>query len=142
MREAMISGAMTKPIDFEALFRAAESGMMILDRAYRVVEMNPYFCEMTGADRDALLGVAILDAYPETNARRRLFEAAYATAFAGEPEVLERQFYSIRDDPEDPSTAQDRWWTVRISPLPGPTGAIDHIVIVAEDQTAEVMLNG
>lgn len=125
-------------LDFGAVFRTASSPLAVLDRMYRFVEVAPFFCNSVGAERDHLLGASILDAFPETGERHAQFTAAYERGFAGESVVLERQYYSLREDAADPETAVDRWWTVHITPLPGASGRIDHIVLVADDRTAEV----
>ena len=124
-------------IDYRAIFDTADAMIAVIDRDHRLLDVNPRFCEVTGAERDAILGRPILEAFPESEANRRRIAEVYDRAFAGERAVVERAAYALRAPGAAPGERTERWWTVRCAPLPEPAGPVARIVLVIEEVTEE-----
>lgn len=122
----------------DALLEAIPVAVAILDRDYVIRFANPMFGEMTNMDHRAVVGRSILNAYPEDPQTQERFAAAYEVAFSGEPCVVDKARYRIAASSSSDAPIEERWWTVRCAPLPPSDGAIQRIVIVVEDRTAEV----
>ena len=86
--------------------------------------------------RDALLGRYVFDVFPETDARRTIFEQAFLNALRGETNLVVKQPFSI----PDPRTGELRevWWTCHHFPVFDGNGQIVAMMQKAEDVTAAV----
>lgn len=124
-------------IDFETIFEASMGPQAVLDRGYRFIAVNQAFCDITGVDKADLLGVAVLEAFPEDVEQRDVLTAIFERAFAGE-RISERVHYAVRRDKDDPASACERWWNLKVAALPTRSGAPELIVQTVEDCTAEV----
>ncbi len=121
-------------MDFRTLFEALPSPFMVLDTNLRFVEMNPRYLEVTGRERDDLIGTYVFDAFPESPEREAIFRDAFQRALAGEENMLEREPFSI---PDENGGMREVVWRCTHSPIRDANGAVTHLVQNAVDITVE-----
>lgn len=120
----------------DEIFDAAPVPLVVLDERHRIVALNPMFRSMLPTPDDAV-GRGLLDVFPEADERRARFFEAYDRSLAGATVVLDRELYRVQVPDGAPDEFEDRWWTVRISPLDHPDGR--RILLVIEDRTPEML---
>lgn len=115
-----------------AAVRDSSSGMAILGvegDGHRIRFVNPAFCEVTGFEERDLLGAPldILHGEMTDQGRRRAVDDALE---AGRP--LAERLLSVRADGEA------FWNELRLSPVPGPDGGVDAVLVFIEDVSERV----
>ena len=124
-------------IDFGLLFDQISAPCAILDDQLRFVEANQLYLKTLLRTRDELIGVSVLEAFPETPERQALIEDLFRRALQGEANTLSEIVYRI---PElaDENRMREIWWSVHSSPIPDANGHIRHFALRVEDVTEEV----
>ena len=114
-----------------AFFNAVESPLLVIDRDFTVLNVNPCYCRSLGVMRSDMIGANLFSVFPESERRVGFFKATFSRAFAGEPVEVTRIEYVV-----DGAT---RFFSVRASPayLPGES-LPSWLIVVVEDETAIV----
>jgi two-component system, OmpR family, phosphate regulon sensor histidine kinase PhoR len=107
---------------FVRLARALPIGVVLVDAQSRIEFANPAAGAIFGFDLDRVTGAHVIEAVPNVEIERRIGDA-----FAGEASVAPLSL-----------SAQDggRVYRVSVYPLTGENGAMEHVVVLADDQTA------
>ena len=126
---------LTDAIDYSALFQAAPSPFMILDRELRYLDANECYLQVVGATIEDLRGRFVFDVFPETDERREKFGNAFRRALEGEANTLRRELYQI---PDGQGGKREIWWTCHHIPVVDREGRVRGVLQKALDVTAEV----
>lgn len=127
--------SVTPAIDFSTVFSLLSVPCAILDRDLRFVAVNDLYQATLLRRREQLIGLSVLDAFPEVPERQKMIETLFRKALAGEAGSLREIVYRI---PGEDGDMEEIWWTVHASPVPGPDGSVDHFALRVEDVTSEV----
>lgn len=120
-------------IDFQAVFAALPSPYMLLDRDLRYVAANSAYLETTSRSLDELLGMFVMDAFPNPGEEgRRLRESFEKVLTTGKSDTLAYLPYPIRQ-PDGSFT--DRYWTCVHTPLLAEDGSVAFVMQNTVDVT-------
>ncbi len=129
---------MSLDIDFVDLFARMPSPYMMLDHELRYIDVSESYLAIVGRQRSELLGQSVFDVFPETPARRALFEDAFRRALAGEANAVIRQRYDIARPASQGGGLKTTIWTTHHVPVHDSSGAIIGMLQRALDVTSEV----
>jgi two-component sensor histidine kinase len=120
-------------IDFQAVFAALPSPYMLLDHELRYVAANGAYLETTSRTLDELLGVYVMDAFPNPGEEgRRLRESFEKVLATGESDTLAYLPYPIR---QPDGSFIDRYWTCVHTPLLASDGSVAFVMQNTVDVT-------
>jgi len=128
----MIFGEVVNRVNFEAVFNSLPTPTMVMDADFNIVAMNEAYLEVTGRERDSLLGVNVFEAFPaEGESRRRLQESFERVRDEGVADVLPVLHYPIAgvDGPEQ------RSWSCTHVPILDADGKVAFLVQNTQDIT-------
>jgi PAS domain S-box-containing protein len=130
------------PVDFERLFAAVPSALLLLDLDLTVVDVNPAYCALLGRRRADLLGRSAFELFPENpddpdadgaKAVRASFEAARDT---GQVQAMPLQRYDVAVTVGGPYVP--RYWSIVNAPIVDEGGKTVLLLNRVEDVTAYV----
>jgi PAS domain S-box-containing protein len=119
-------------MDFEAVFNSLPTPTMVMDADFNIVAMNQAYLEVTGRERESLLGLNVFVAFPsEGESRRRLQDSFERVRDKGVADVLPVLHYPIvgADGPEE------RAWSCTHVPIRGADGTVAFLVQNTQDIT-------
>jgi PAS domain S-box-containing protein len=117
-------------MDFEAVFNSLPTPTMVMDTDFNIVAMNEAYLDVTGRERESILGVNLFKAFPaEGESRRRLQESFERVRDLGVTDVLPVLHYPI------PGAAgfEQRAWSCTHVPVRGADGTVAFLVQNAQD---------
>lgn len=128
------------PLDYERLFRAGPSPVLVLDAGLLIVAVTDPYLQATMTERAAILGRHLFDVFPDPDdagatgvtTLRGSLERVLSTRRA---DVMAVQKYDIR---QPDGTFEERHWSPVNVPVLGPDGAVVYILHKVEDVTAFV----
>ncbi|MEI9990076.1 MAG: ATP-binding protein [Rhizomicrobium sp.] len=132
------------PVDFKALFEKSPGLYLVLDPDLRIVAASDAYCHAMRIARDAVLGLNVLDVFPENP------DGEGANAVAEFRASIERVFrlrrsdsmpisrYDIRLPPSEGGGRAERHWSPRNVPILDDAGEIRWIVHRVYDVTSAV----
>ena len=82
-------------IDFLQVFAKTPTPLMMLNQDLVFVFANEAYLETTGCKMSEIRGRQVFEAFPETEERMALFEAAFRKALAGTPNKLTTEPFAI-----------------------------------------------
>ena len=131
--------------DFRRLFESAPGSYLVLAPDLTIVAASDAYLRATMTTRDAILGRALFDVFPDNpddpaatgvgNLRASLERVLASRA----PDAMAVQKYDIRR-PEADGGFEERFWSPVNSPVLGPAGEIAYIIHRVEDVTDFVRL--
>jgi serine phosphatase RsbU (regulator of sigma subunit) len=132
------SGEQTQ-VDHAALFAAAPTPYVVVDRDLVIVEANRAYCAIVGRRRDELVGLSMFDAFPhnpgdpENDGVANLRASMERARDTGRPDTMAVQKYDI----EDPVSGEfvERYWSPMNVPVLGTDGAVALILHRTEEVT-------
>jgi PAS domain S-box-containing protein len=128
----MIFGEVVNRMNFEAVFNSLPTPTMVMDADFNIVAMNEAYLEVTGRERESLLGLNVFEAFPaEGESRRRLQESFERVRDQGVADVLPVLHYPIAgaDGPEQ------RAWSCTHVPILDADGKVAFLVQNTQDIT-------
>ncbi len=126
----MIFGEVVNRMDFEAVFNSLPIPTMVMDADFNIVAMNEAYLEVTGRERESLLGVNVFKAFPaEGESRRRLQESFERVRDQGVADVLPVLHYPIAGA----GGPEQRAWSCTHVPIRGADGKVAFLVQNTQD---------
>ncbi len=128
----MIFGEVVNRVNFEAVFNSLLIPTMVMDADFNIVATNEAYLEVTGRERESLLGRNMFEAFPaEGESRRRLQESFERVRDEGVADVLPVLHYPIAgaDGPEQ------RTWSCTHVPILDADGKVAFLVQNTQDIT-------
>ncbi len=126
----MIFGETVNRMDFEAVFNSLPVPTMIMDADFTIVAVNEGYLEVTGRERDSLIGFNVFKAFPaEGEGRRRLQESFERVRDQGVTDVLPVLHYPI----PGVGGPEQRAWSCTHVPLLGADGKVAFIMQNTQD---------
>lgn len=131
--------AKDRTTDFEAVFRASRSALLILDTDLKIVDANPAYLRATARDHDELVGRRFFEAFPENPDAAQGDGAAELTASLrrvlerAEPDAVPFLRYDI--PAVDGAGFTERYWSAFTSPLRDHGGTLAALLHQVEDVT-------
>ena len=113
---------------FQAIFEGAAIGIDIFDPNGRFIEINQKFCDILGYSWSELQGHSCLDLTHPDDIQLTLDNLEYICSGKGSSCSFEKRFIN--------KEGNIVWTNLTISPLPEPSGEINHLIAVVEDITA------
>ncbi|MGI5466265.1 ANTAR domain-containing protein [Streptomyces sp. CA-132043] len=132
--------AQSRTTDFEAVFRASRSALLILDTELLIVDANPAYLKVTARSHTDLLGRRIFEAFPHHPDAARGDGAARLTASLrrvlrrAEPDAVPFLRYDIASPDRDGDLAE-RHWSAFTTPLRNHDGTVAALLHQVEDIT-------
>ncbi|HYP15875.1 MAG TPA: PAS domain S-box protein [Opitutus sp.] len=134
--------------DFQTLFHSTPDAYLIVraEEPFTITAVNDAYLRATMTRRDQILGQPLFEVFPDNPATpailsgrvlRDSLDQVVATRCRHE---MPPTRYDIRRPAADGGAFEERFWRVCNIPLPGPSGAIAHILHRVEDVTAMVHL--
>ncbi|MET7905136.1 SpoIIE family protein phosphatase [Streptomyces sp. NPDC005355] len=130
-------------IDYEALFEAIPSPILVLSPDLMIVAVNAAYLRVTRRTREDLLGRYVFDAFPdnpahpETTSTRNLEASLRRVLRTGERDAIGLEKYDI-PVPDAEGGFEERYWSQINMPVRGRAGTVELIVHRVEDVTAFV----
>ncbi|GAB2910767.1 hypothetical protein GCM10027047_06250 [Rhodococcus aerolatus] len=125
--------------DRSRVLDALPDAIVVLDRDLLVVDANATYTGLLGLELPDLVGrpvASLLEPRDEDPDAGDRMLAGYAEVLrTGSTTVLGVARYDF-PDPDDPSRLAVRYWSVEVSPLTGPDGALEALVHRARDVTS------
>lgn len=127
-------------LDYRPVFEAVPAPCLLIDADLTIVDANDAYLRELRRDRQALVGRAVFDAFPD--GPQPLNGAALATSMrgvlsSGRPDELPLLEYGV--EPEVGSgTWTRRWWRVVNTPVRAPDGSVVGLLNTVEDVTSAV----
>lgn len=123
---------LVKRMDFEAVFNSLPTPTMVMDANFNIVAMNQAYLDVTGRDRESLLGVNVFTAFPgEGEGRRRLQDSFERVRDQGVADALPVLEYPIRGE----NGFEQRSWSCAHVPVFGADGKVALLVQNTQDIT-------
>jgi PAS domain S-box-containing protein len=119
-------------IDFLQVFAATPTPLMMLNQDLVIVFANEAYLETTGCMMSEIQGRYVFEAFPETEERMALFEAAFRKALAGTPNKLTTEPFAI---PVDGGGTREIVWTCTHEPIRDARGDVAFVLQNAVDIT-------
>ncbi len=113
---------------FRAIFEGAAIGIDIFDSNGRFIEINQKFCDILGYSWSELQGHSCLDLTHPDDIQLTLDNLEYICSGKGSSCSFEKRFIN--------KEGNIVWTNLTVSPLPDPSGEINHLIAVVEDITA------
>jgi PAS domain S-box-containing protein len=132
----------TPELDFERIFDATPSALMVLDHELRYVAANAEYVRVTATNLDALLGKRIFDLFPNdendpnnlpAQMLRRSLERVLAT---GQRDHLALIPYKVPMEVDGEVRTVERFWSATHTPIHGSNGKLAFILQHTVDVTA------
>lgn len=138
---------LAKTIDLVAAFDASPNPYMLLDRDLRFAGMNQAYLNVTGRQRDELIGKHVMEVFgpesdgPSDRNSRRLQASFLKVLDQGEPDHIALLHYPIKATGADGAVEfRDRYWTCTHTPIKNEAGDVTHILQHTSDVTD--LING
>lgn len=112
-------------IDFLQVFAATPTPLMMLDRDLVIMFANEAYLETTGCTMSEIQGRFVFEAFPETEERMALFEAAFRKALAGTPNKVTTEPFAI---PTNGGGTREIVWTCSHEPIRDAHGDIAFVL--------------
>ncbi|WP_205326704.1 SpoIIE family protein phosphatase [Glycomyces sp. YM15] len=125
-------------LDYVALFEAMPAPCVVVTPDLVIAAANPAYVEATGKNLDELIGRPLFDVFPdpEASGERNVKSSLKWVMENGKRHTMALQKYDVPI--EGTSKFEERWWSLINSPVAGPDGPVEWILIRAEDVTAFV----
>ncbi|MET8584155.1 SpoIIE family protein phosphatase [Streptomyces collinus] len=130
-------------IDYAAAFAALPSPCLVLGTDLVIADANRAFCEVTGRDRDELVGQYLFDTFPDNPADAEaggvttLKASLHRVLASGQTDHMALQKYDIPVS-GSPGVFKERWWTAINVPVLQ-DGKVAWIIHRSEDMTEVVL---
>lgn len=123
---------LVKRMDFEAVFNCLPTPTMVMDANFNIVAMNQAYLDVTGRDREGLLGLNVFTAFPAGGeSRRQLQESFERVRNQGVADALPVLNYPISGE----NGLEQRSWSCTHVPLFGADGKVAFLVQNTQDIT-------
>jgi serine phosphatase RsbU (regulator of sigma subunit) len=135
-----------REIDYEAVYRALPSPILVMTREFIIVDVNEAYVRTVQRSLGDLLGRAVFEVFPDNptdtgaSGARNLTASLERVMATGEPDTIAVLRYDV-EVPGRPGEFAERYWNVINSPVPGPGGEVSLIVNRVEEVT-ELVLRG
>jgi hypothetical protein len=102
------------------------------------MDVNRAHLKLTGRSRDDLLGVNVLDAFPDNPAEpgiggsSSLRDSVLRAVETGRPDVMGVQRYDV-EATSKPGIFEERYWCPVNTPVRGPGGEVECVIHVVEE---------
>ncbi|HEX3748836.1 MAG TPA: ATP-binding protein [Bryobacteraceae bacterium] len=132
--------------DFRALFGAAPGLNLVLSPDLRIVAVTDAYLRATMTTREAILGRGIFEAFPdnpndpEATGVNNLRASLNSVLESGRADTMAVQKYDVRRPDAEGGGFEERYWSPRNYPVPGPDGRLQFIIHRVEDVTEFVRL--
>ena len=133
-------------VDYEAVFNTAPGSYLLLTPDLTIVAVNDAYLAATMTSREAILGRALFDVFPDDPADPaatgvRNLRASLERAIAGRrPDRMPVQRYPIRRPAEAGGGFEERFWSPLNTPVIGSDGRVRYVIHWVEDVTELVRL--
>ena len=129
-------------VDFERLFAAVPSALLVMDLDLRILDANPAYCRLLGRSRDDMLGHRFYELFPDNpddvnaDGVKAVLTSLEATRDTGEVQSLPLQRYDILDT--DTGRYVKRYWSIVNSPVRDRDGELVLLLNRVEDVSSYV----
>ncbi len=144
-RQALLERELQASHYYRSLFESAPGAYLVLTpHDYRIVAVSEAYLRVTMTRREALMDVALFDAFPDDPLRPdaestlRLRQSLERVVRDKRADVMPVHCFPIRQPVEHGGDFEVRYWSLVNSPVLGPDGATAFIIHRAEDVTAYV----
>ena len=134
----------TAEVDYRAFLNALPTACVLLDADLVVTQASAAFLSLTGRTREQVVGRPFLSSFPDrpgapgaVEARCSLEESARRALLTGSPDELEAVRYDIEEQAGS-GRFEERWWSVRNTPVPDGDGTPRLVLNSVEDVTLVV----
>ncbi|QKW08505.1 SpoIIE family protein phosphatase [Streptomyces sp. NA04227] len=134
-------------IDYTAVFRALPGAVALLDARFVYIDVNTEFLQLTGREREQVVGHYIFDVFPEnpddqtshgvSNVKASLTRALKT----GERDSMALQRYDV-ERPDRPGVWEERYWSPVNIPVRGPDGRVALLLHRSEEVTELIRARG
>ncbi|MER5183520.1 SpoIIE family protein phosphatase [Streptomyces sp. NPDC002896] len=134
-------------IDYEGVFQALPSAVLLLDPDLVIAEANPAYERVSGRPRDRLVGRHVFDMFPDNPAdpaasgTRNLRASLQRVAATGERDSMALQRWDVQV-PDRPGVFEERYWSTVNTPVLDQDGKVVLIVHRVEEVTELVRARG
>ena len=142
-----VAGAAGLSADFQILFHASPAPYLVVTPPeFTIIAANDAYLRATLTEREAILGRALFDVFPDDPADpdatgvRNLRASLERVAGGRRPDRMAVQKYPIRRPEAAGGGFEERWWSPLNVPVPGPQGEVVAIIHHVEDVTELVRL--
>ncbi len=126
--------AASEAIDYQAIFDAIPTPVMIMDRELTIIDMNAAYLDVVGRGRDKLVGRNVFEAFPGSGEALRIMrDSIQRVVRTGEVDVLPVLFYPIPS--ADETASEERFWSVSHMPIRDRDGSVVSILQNTQDVT-------
>jgi len=128
----------TSQVDYISVFQNVPVPVLLLTTDLTVMDVNRAHLRLTGRSRDDLLGVNVLDAFPDNPAEpgiagtSSLRDSVLRAVETGRPDVMGVQRYDV-EATSKPGTFEERYWCPVNTPVRGPGGEVEYVIHVVEE---------
>ncbi len=123
-------------IDFRAVFDSLTIPTMLLDHELRYVDMNRAYLDTTMRTRESLIGVYVMDAFPNEGPNGVRLERSFRKVRdEGVVDVLPWLHYAIALPPERGGGYDDRYWSCTHIPIRDAKGKVAYVLQHTQDVT-------
>ncbi|MGE5537483.1 MAG: PAS domain-containing protein [Gemmatimonas sp.] len=122
-------------------FEAAPHGYLLLDRGFRIVDVNPMYARLTMTDPEAILGRQMFDVFPDNPADPEAdgvakLAASFDRVVSGKRiDKMHWQRYDVRDRNGE---FVERHWSPVNAPVLDDNGEVEYLIHSVDDVTAAV----
>jgi len=132
-------------LDYAAVFAAMPNPCVVVRGDFEIVAANPAYTEATGKQPGDLIGKQLFEVFPDRDpdihGERNVSSSLRRVIETGQRHTMALQRYDVPIEGE-PGAFEERWWALINSPIPGPDGTVDWVLIRAEEVTEFVQRYG
>lgn len=130
-------------IDFEAVFKACQAPSVLLTPDFVMVAANDAYVQLADRSLEELLGRNLFAVFPanphppdapEVQGADILRDSLEQAVVTGKPNAMPLQRYDV-EAPGKPGTFEERYWNTVNTPVLGPDGAVEWIILSTEEIT-------
>lgn len=134
-------------IDYRAVFQAHPGAVALLTPDLVYADVNEAFLALSGRTREQIVGRFLFDVFPDrpgdpsADGVRNLSASLRRVVESGERDSMALQRYDV-ENPEQPGTWEERWWSPVNVPVKGPDGSVALLLHRVEDVTGLMRARG
>lgn len=128
-------------LDYRRIFESASTLFIILDKQFKIVDVNQSFLKATMVERDNVIGCGVFDVFPDNPDDPHangvsIISASLERVLRNKiTETIAVQKYDIQRPAIFGGGFEERYWSSVSSPIIDSNGEVEYIIIAVEDVT-------